>query len=352
MDLGKKAKQTLMKFVGEIDGRLEAYWKEVLKNNCGHSARQKKLINEIVRHLQEHNLRPGKRFRGSLVYYGYKLGGGEINEGIWKVAMAMELVQTGLLMQDDFMDESEERRGKITTHKYFSQRGGVKYGDSMAVTVGDVVWNLGYGLMMSSRLEKSRVLKAGRILADGLVETAWGQAMDLTMGIGGKWTEEDVIALHKSKTATYSCKIPLLIGGCLGGLNDKVLDLLGELAMDMGVAFQLRDDVLGVFGDPKETGKSANSDLLQGKCTLLVLKALQRPEVRKVWGNKNASEAEIEAAKQAIRDSGSLEYSLNLMRKLAGKAASSATKLRELKLDSEAIDYLQGIAEYMVEREV
>ena len=168
----------------------------------------------------------------------------------------------------------------------------------------------------------------------------------------GKWTEDDVLTVHKAKTAIYTYENPLFIGAHLAGLSKKALEILHDYAMDGGVAFQLRDDVLGVFGDPKETGKSADSDLLQGKCTLLALKALDRLEVRRVWGDKEASKKDIGAAKQAIKESRSLEYSLNLMRKLAGRAAESAAKLRELKLNPEAIDYLQGIAEYMVERGV
>jgi geranylgeranyl pyrophosphate synthase len=115
---------------------------------------------------------------------------------------------------------------------------------------------------------------------------------------------------------------------------------------------------LGVFGDPEETGKSANSDLLQGKVTLLILYVLQHgsPEqiaaIKKIWGKKTADSHDIDLAKQAIKDSGSLEHSIRLTTNLATKAAQTANKLRELNLNAEAIDYLQGIAEYMVKREV
>ena len=122
--------------------------------------------------------------------------------------------------------------------------------------------------------------------------------------------------------------------------------------MDGGVAFQLQDDVLGVFGDPKETGKSADSDLKQGKCTLLVLKAFEQPAVQKVWGDVKATRVDLDAAKQAIINCGSLEYNRKLAKEFATKAAVTAGKLRKLNLDSEAVDYIQGIAEYMVEREV
>jgi geranylgeranyl diphosphate synthase type I len=173
------------------------------------------------------------------------------------------------------------------------------------------------------------------------------------------WTEEDVIVLHKAKTAIYTYENPLFVGGYLAGLPKEIFKILHEYSMDGGVAFQLQDDILGVYGDPEKTGKSADSDLKQGKCTLLILKALeigteaQRHIVNKVWGKfDKATREDLDEAKKAIRESGSYEYSKQLAIKYATKAAVSANKLRKLNLNSEAVDYIQGIAEYMVEREV
>ncbi|MBI5356615.1 polyprenyl synthetase family protein, partial [Candidatus Collierbacteria bacterium] len=129
-------------------------------------------------------------------------------------------------------------------------------------------------------------------------------------------------------------------------------------AMDGGVAFQLQDDILGVFGTPEKTGKSTDSDLLQGKCTMLVLKVFnggttgQQNAVKKVWGKLKASRKNLDDAKQAVIDSGSLKYSNDLARRYASKAAKTASKLRSLNLNAESIDYIQGIAEYMVNRKV
>ncbi len=331
------SRRKLKEFVPEIDARIAKYFDEEIKTEFGFNSRQKKLVRQMLEHAREYILRPTKRLRASFVYYGYKLSGKEPDERVWRVAVGVELVHAALLMHDDFMDQDKARRGGLATHEYF---GGGHYGESMAVLVGDALMFLGSELVGDKSFFRA------------IANTAYGQAYDVSLEKFGKWVEDDVLTVHKAKTAIYTYENPLFIGAHLAGLSQKVLEILHEYSMDGGVAFQLRDDVLGVFGDPKETGKSANSDLLQGKCTLLALKSLNRPEVRKVWGNKNASEWEITAAKQAIKDSGSLEYSLNLMRKLAGRAAKSASKLRELKLNPEAIDYLQGIAEYMVEREV
>ena len=249
----------------------------------------------------------------------------------------VELVHAALLMHDDFMDEDQTRRGGPTTHMYF---GGGHYGDSMAVDIGDALLCLGFELV-----EDKEILRA-------IVNTAYGQAYDVSLEKFGKWTEDDVLTMHKAKTAIYTYENPLFIGAHLAGLSQKALDILHEYAMDGGVAFQLQDDVLGVFGDPKETGKSADSDLKQGKCTLLVLKAFEQPAVQKVWGDVKATRVDLDAAKQAIINCGSLEYNRKLAKEFATKAAVTAGKLRKLNLDSEAVDYIQGIAEYMVEREV
>jgi geranylgeranyl diphosphate synthase type I len=174
----------------------------------------------------------------------------------------------------------------------------------------------------------------------------------------GKWSENDVLALHRAKTAIYTYENPLLAGTYLAGLDGKVRDVLRDYSRDGGVAFQLQDDILGVYGDPAKTGKSADSDLKQGKCTLLVLKVLesgtetQKQVLKRVWGNAGATREELDAAKEAIQESGSYEYSKKLAQKLAANAAKTVGELRDFGLDSEAIDYVQGIAEYMVGREV
>ena len=331
------AVQLLKEYVPKIDARIAQHFDAEIKRKFGFNQKQIKLVQKMLEHSREYILRPTKRLRASFVHYGFKLGGQEPDERVWRAAVGVELVHAALLMHDDFMDQDKSRRGGLTTHEYF---GGGHYGESMAINTGDALLCLGFEL-----IEDKEVFRA-------IANTAYGQAFDVSLESFGKWSEDDVLTIHKAKTAIYTYENPLFIGAHLADLNSHALSLLHSYSVDGGVAFQLRDDVLGVFGDPKETGKSANSDLLQGKCTLLALKALYRPEVRKVWGNKKAGEKDIESAKQAIRDSGSLEYSLNLMRKLAGKAAKSAAKLRDLKLNSEAIDYLQGIAEYMVKREV
>lgn len=350
------AKQNLEKFIIEIDKKLVTYWEKEIELKFGYNEKQSALVDEILTHSQEHNLRPAKRLRGSFTYYGYLLGHETVDEKIWRAAMAVECVHTALLMHDDFMDRDDVRRGQPTTHKYF-EGGDPHYGNAMAVTVGDVVLCAGFQMLSECGFKSETVLKATQKMLRGIVETAYGQAYDVTLErLRDQWVEDDIISLHKAKTAIYTYENPLFIGGYLAELPEAAFPILHDYSMDGGVAFQLQDDILGVYGNPEKTGKSANSDLLQGKGTLLVLKAFaegtpaQVKALERVWGARAAVDSDINDAKQAIIDSGSLEYSTKISREYAAKAAESAQKLNALNLNKEAIDYIEGIALYMVDR--
>ncbi len=354
--LGIKAKTSLEGFVVEMDKRLAGYWEVEKKVDFGFSEKHRMLVKKMLEHASEHNLRKAKRLRGSLVYYSFLLGR-EKDERIWKAAMGMELVQTALLMHDDFMDEDVLRRGKPTTQVFFA--GGDKhYGDSMAVNVGDAVLCLGYELVTKCGFEPELVINATASLLRGITQTAFGQAFDVSLPKMGGLIESEVLALHKAKTAIYTYKNPLMVGGILGGLSAEVLGVLEDYAYLAGVAFQLQDDVLGLFGDEEKTGKSSDSDLIQAKNTLLIVKALesgdenQKKAVNEAWGNKSATMEQLSSAKKAIVESGSVEYSIGVSRKIAQDAVVKVRELRKMNLNNEAIDYLEGIAEYMVEREM
>lgn len=352
------AKDTLLQFVRLVEPKLDAYWNTELGKQFGYGKKQQALIRRMVSHAQEHNLRPAKRIRGAFTYYAYMLGHDTVDSRIWNPVMALELVQTALLIHDDVMDQDKMRRGKPTTHLMF-EGGDRHYGESMAYAIGDFVLTMGYQLLIDARYDPTLVNRATSKLLRGIVNTAFGQAYDITLEKQkGEWSENDVLNLHRAKTAIYTYDNPLAVGAILAGLDDETLGVLHDYSTDGGVCFQLQDDVLGVFGDPKKTGKSANSDLLQGKRTLLIQKTLERgteaqqKTIEKIWGKRTADASDIDAAKHVIVDTGSLDYSVAVSRKLAKKAVNTAEKLRKMNLNSEAIDFIQGVAQYMVERDL
>jgi geranylgeranyl diphosphate synthase type I len=354
--LGLLAKETLSKLAIEVNERLERYWNEEIEKDFGFERSQVELVRQAMLHAKEHNLRSAKRLRASFVYYGYLLGGEIPNDEVWKVMEGVELVQTALLMHDDFMDRDKVRRGLPTTHEYFA-KGDSHYGDSMAVNIGDLVLCLGYERVLECELDKNKVLSVARVLMRHIAETALGQMYDITLPKLGELTEDKVLAVHRTKTSIYTFQNPLIMGAELAGLSEDVKDVLKEYAQKGGVAFQLQDDILGMYGDEEKTGKSANSDLLQGKCTLLISKTLElgneqeKESIYRAWGNKEASEEEIEGASKAVKESGAYEYSVNKAKELAQEAKKEVEKLEKMDLNSEAVNYLSGIAEYVVNRE-
>ncbi|MDO8487844.1 MAG: polyprenyl synthetase family protein [bacterium] len=357
--LAKNAKTCLEKFAEEIGPRFEKLLDAELAKKSGYNHKEKALAQHMLTHVKDYLLRPQKRLRPSFVYYGYMLGATP-DEQVWQAAMAVDIVHAAILMHDDFMDQDVIRRGGPTSHEYYKGfMGGDKhYGEAMAVTVGDLGWNLGYEILASSGFAPDRLLAALQFFFRTIIDTAYGQAFDVTLPLYKKWTEEDVVVVHTAKTARYTYENPLITGAILAGVTPQARKLLHDYSMAGGVAFQLQDDLLGVFGTPEKTGKSANSDLLQGKATVLIHQVLekgtseQKQQVLKVWGKQTAADADIELAKQAITDSGSADYSRVLAQKYAGQAAETANQLRQLKLNPQAIDYLQGIALYMIERAV
>lgn len=375
--LGIAAKESLIKIAGEVELRLEKYWQQELSSSFGFNKTQKELVRQMLSHAKEHNLRKAKRVRASFVYYGYLLGQkikksktqneGEI-EKVWRVAEGVELVHTALLMHDDFMDQDKVRRGQPTTQEFFG-REDKHYGDAMAVNIGDAVLCLGYERVLSAGFDGEKTKKVMSQLLRGITNTAFGQAYDVSLGKilsvtdptspdGLRGAEEKVMSLHRAKTALYTYENPLLMGGILGNLSEEVLKRLSEYSLLGGVAFQLQDDILGLYGDEEKTGKSSDSDLLQGKVTLLIVKVLelgneeQKRAVLRVWGKEQAGGMEIEMAKKAIKESGAYEYSVKVAKEWAEKAAETAGSLRKFGLNTEAIDFLEGIERYMVDREV
>lgn len=364
--LGLVAKKSLVNFVGKMDERLSFLWKEELEKNFGFNETQRGMVEKMLKHASEHNLRAAKRIRAAFAWYGWNLISGmdsrlhkNSNRGgdIWKVCEGIELVHTALLMHDDFMDRDTVRRGGQTTQEFFAD-GDQHFGESMAVCLGDAVLCLGFERVQRSGFEAEKTLKVMNQLQRGIANTAFGQAYDAYLPKLEKLDEKNVLDLHRAKTAIYTYENPLIIGGLLAGLPNEALDILREYSVMGGIAFQLQDDILGIFGDEEKTGKSVNSDLLQGKVTLMVVKTMelgsetQKKDLLAVWGKQKANAEEIEKAKLAIQESGAYEYNKQIAVDYARKAVEVAKRLRKLNLNSESIDFIEGVAEYMVERDV
>lgn len=295
----------------------------------------------------------GKKLRGSQIFLGYKMFGGDNDlEGL-KASLTIEIIHSALLMHDDIMDLDDLRRGKPTMHKKYSKVHGDHYGLSLAMILGDEGFFFAFRILNSLDLPQERLSKATEYLSQILIEVGLGQALDITYEEEKALTEENVIRTHRYKTADYTISGPLSIGAVLAGADEKVLKSIKDFGIPVGIAFQIRDDELGMFSSEDELGKPADSDLKQGKITLLFVKALEKTEgedkefLLYAHGNQHLKLEEIERVRKILKNCGALEYSQQYARKLVEEGKKYVA---EITSDSEYQKLLLELADFVVER--
>ena len=279
---------------------------------------------QYVRALEEFTLRGGKRFRALLLLAGYWIASSRDPRAVLPGAAALEHFQSWMLVHDDIIDHADTRRGGPTLHRVFeaAHRGDGGQGDpvqmglGIGITLGDLEEPFTVQGILDCPGTPARRLAAVAEYVRMTRETAYGQLLDIRNGSRPveEVSEKDVLTVHRLKSAFYTVASPLRIGAILGGAGPSLLDDLESIGLDYGVAFQLRDDVLGAGFDTGVSGKSAN-DLVEGKRTLLVVRAwgsadpAGRAALAAVLGNPHASPAAVEAARGVLRSTGSLAYS-------------------------------------------
>jgi geranylgeranyl diphosphate synthase type I len=236
------------------------------------------LVRRALNNLSEFTLREGKRVRPLLMIIGYIACGGKDLARIRKASVSMELVQSMLLIHDDIMDCSDMRRGGPSFHRMFGPAGGPPHdlGSSLAIIGGDLAESLAGSALSSSGFPPGMCLRAIRSQSEMVRDTGYGQMMDVSLSSRDAVSERDIEMLQVHKTAIYTFDGPLRIGAILAGAKKGQLRSLHEYAIPVGVSFQIIDDVLGFFGDPKKGGESDISDLKEGKSTLILMDLLNK----------------------------------------------------------------------------
>lgn len=298
-------------------------------------------------------LEGGKKLRGCEVLLGYEMFGGNDRKAGLLTSLVIEIIHASLLIHDDFMDQDDLRRGRPTMHKKYAQYGGEHYGASMAITIGDEGFFLANYLLNSLELPLVRLSKATKFLSQILMGTGLGQALDISYEASGKLTEEDVLHVHRYKTAEYTISEPISIGAILAGADEKKLKAIKDFGIPLGIAFQIRDDEMGMFSTEEALGKPVDSDLRESKVTILIVKAFEKAVgedlrfLKYAFGNKNLSIKEVERVREVIRKNGALEYS----QKLCKKYVENGKKLiPQITSDPKYQKLLLELADFVVER--
>ncbi len=226
----------------------------------------------------EFTLRGGKRTRPWLTCLAYTGLGGAETARAEIAACSIELMQTFLLIHDDVIDRSDRRRGAATVHRRFEASAGDAHaGVSMAILAGDLACGLGAEAIRDAGFDAQRTARALALYHAVVIDECYGQATDTA----GVQTSAEVLRVFHYKTTRYTIEGPLHTGAILAGAGDETLEGLSEFAEPLGAAFQLRDDILDLYGDPATTGKPVGTDVLEGKRTLLALDAIEHaPEAQ------------------------------------------------------------------------
>ncbi|MCK5373345.1 MAG: polyprenyl synthetase family protein [Candidatus Aenigmarchaeota archaeon] len=320
--------------------------------------------------LKDYTIPGGKGIRSALVYQGFRLFADDSKfdkdyiEKVITLSTVAELKQAYYLAHDDVIDKSDERRGSPSMHKaleawYLNQDGisaedAIHQGKSMAILAGNMANTFAENIIFNSTLPDDKKYAVLEILNDTDDDTLHGQVNDVHSGITPEMlTEEELLKIHELKSAVYTIESPLLIGAVLAGASEEELEILSEYAIPLGQAFQVQDDILGLFGD-KEIGKPADSDLKEGKKTLLMIKALenashsQKRIINDYLGNPNVTGSMVKQVQDIVRSTGSLDYSVNLAKGLISESKEYLNQLKDVNPDAK--EFLLAFADYMVDR--
>jgi geranylgeranyl diphosphate synthase type I len=246
--------------------------------------------------------------RPVLLVASYEGCGGEGGvQGILPACISLELLQAYLLVHDDWMDGDEMRRGGPSVPAMMRARFGRGQADAASILAGDLAAAWARQALLELSLAPSRVLTAARELARVEEDVVEGQLLDVA---GAAEDLARVEAVYALKSASYTSRGPVVMGAHLAGATDAQVAGLTEFAVPLGVAFQLRDDVLGTFGDARATGKPAGGDLRSGKRTSLVVEAMRDAAARRlldrVLGHADADDDEVRGAAERMRACGAL----------------------------------------------
>ncbi|QLQ38764.1 polyprenyl synthetase family protein [Micromonospora robiginosa] len=300
----------------------------------------------------------GKRMRSTFAYWGWRgvVGGDGPLPAVLPALAALELLHTFALVHDDVMDASDTRRGRPTAHRAAAARhraaGHVgdpdRYGEAVAVLIGDLCMVWADRLMAHTAVPADRLLDVRRCYDQMRVETVAGQFLDvLGENDAANWSVDRALRVARYKTASYTVQRPLLFGACLGGVDPDgpLIAAYTRYGLAVGEAFQLRDDLLGVYGDPVTTGKPAGDDLRTGKPTALLMLARQLadPAQRRALERAGSVTGAGELARLAdlVRETGATGQ---VERMIAERVTEALTALDTAPIDETARTALTGLA--------
>jgi len=320
------------------------------------------LIWDQARHFAQ----GGKRLRPAFCYWGYVAAAAtqDSPQAIIDIAASLDLLHLSALVHDDLIDASDTRRGGPAAHRFFEayhrSQGWVgdseRFGQSAAILFGDLLFAWSESIIDAAGVPADRMKRARPYLDAMRSEVLAGQCLDLVHQAKPSQRADmlrDASLVMEFKTAKYTVSRPVQIGAALGLADENLQQGLGRFGVHVGRAFQMRDDLLGIFGDPEVTGKPAGDDLREGKKTALIGYAMagatpaDAAALAEMLGDPELGQAEIEQARFILIESGAVEAT---EKAIVNEAAAGLQYLNRLDLNPDGAYALMALVHACVER--
>jgi len=314
-------------------------------------------------------LQGGKRIRPTFAWWGWRGAGGAVDSpeavSVLRAVSALELIQACALIHDDLMDASATRRGRPTVHVEFARRlvtagwtgQPARFGAAAAILLGDLALAWADDMLRAAGLPPAALLRAAPPWQAMRTEMLGGQYLDVLHQATGDTSTRAALQIDRYKTAAYTVERPLHLGAAIADARPELISAYRRFGADIGVAFQLRDDLLGVFGDPAVTGKPAGDDLREGKRTLLVAVAVERAEKRgqraardavtAAVGDPDLDAAGVDRIRDLLTDLGAVQ---SIEHRIAALTGSALDALSAVEIDEPAATELVALAELATRR--
>ncbi|HEX6870294.1 MAG TPA: polyprenyl synthetase family protein [Micromonosporaceae bacterium] len=318
-------------------------------------------LDQVGRAIESFVMGGGKRLRPAFAYWGYRGAGGTDSDQVVAAVAALELVQASALIHDDVMDASDTRRGEPAIHRRFavmheveSWRGDPEqFGAGAAILLGDLCLAWSDELLRCSGIELDALIRARSEFDLMRTEVIAGQYLDVHAQVTGDNSLHRASTVARYKAAKYTVERPLLVGAAIAHAPPRLQAAYSAFGLPLGEAFQLRDDILGVFGDPVRTGKPAGDDLREGKRTYLVAAAFENAspgvaaELDAGLGNPRLEAAGVARLREIMIETGALARTEERISMLTDTALAALSKVD---LADDAGDVLTDLAQAATRR--
>ncbi len=350
-------KKELQIFKAEFDKELAS----VLDEGIAEVKKHDQFVAKALIYFKKTILAGGKRVRPIMMQYGYLAAGGKKRKEIMRSAIGIEMIHAFLLMHDDIIDRDDLRHSELTMHahyrtygeKFLSKKEAEHFGISVGIIIGDLVYSMGNRAFFASNFSPKNIIRALTRSQEIVGMTGIGEMQDVYMEYRGKASEKAILTMYENKTARYTFEGPLHLGAILADGSEVLMKKMSAFAVPLGIAFQIQDDILGIFGDEKKLGKPVGSDIEEGKLTLLAIVAKRRAtgedqrDFRRLLGKKAIIQKDVDRFQEILITSGTLAYVQKMMHENLDVARIQIEKAH---FPQKSKIFFVGLVDYLAQR--